>query len=117
MQVEYSGPERRRSPRNANHRFGIVYVRGANSWLAREILVLDLTDLSARIRSLPRLEGRDFRLQIDGESNLRNATIMRRDEVGDYWQYVLEVSQPVGTETFGDLPVVFDFPRPAYAVA
>lgn len=109
MTAQYSGPERRRIPRDARHSFGTVFLRTGDSWLAREMLVLDETAEAFRIRTLPNLREHEFLVQRDREPEVRRATIQRSEQRGDYWEFTLTPGSPVAHEALGQ--VDYDFPR------
>lgn len=107
----YFGPERRRIPRDSGHSFGTVFVRINDTWMAREVLILDSNEEAIRIRTLPNLRKHDFRLQLDGDEAIYAGDIKRSEQRGDYWEFTVNRGPALGRDALGGQRVIYDFPR------
>ncbi len=110
MATQYFGPERRRRPRNAHHTFATVLIRTADCWLAREVLVLDSSAETARVRTLPNLLAADFRVRLEGSDDHYSPTIERAEPRGDFWEFTMRLGPGIASADLGPLPVIYDFP-------
>lgn len=111
----YFGPERRRVPRDVRHSFGTVFVKLDGYWMAREILVVDTTANSVRVRTLPDLRQYDFRLKLDDGEPLFAPRISRSEKRSDHWEFTMALGPEIPPDTLAALPVRYDFPRPVNA--
>ena len=113
--ANYFGPERRRTPRDVRHSFGTVFVKLDGYWMARELLVIDSTTDTVRVRTLPDLRQYDFRIKLDGSEALFGPQICRHERHGDHWEFTMTLGSELNAETLGNAKVRYDFPRPVEA--
>jgi hypothetical protein len=113
--TSYFGSERRRTPRDSRHSFGTVFVKQGDSWMAREVLVMDVTDDTARLRALPDLRAYEFCFQLDEDDALYKPEIIRFERKQSSWEFTLNLGDRQAREVLGGLEVVYDFPRPTTA--
>ncbi|MFK7818173.1 MAG: hypothetical protein AB8G99_05625 [Planctomycetaceae bacterium] len=109
--TSYFGSERRRAPRNSQHSFGTVFVRQSDSWMAREVLVMDVTNDAVRLRALPDLRDYEFCLQLDEDDTIYTPEIMRFERKHNSWEFTMNLGERQGREALAGLDVIYDFPR------